>query len=120
MRDHLKPTPRSRSFGRISAVDDLATKRCRTGFDAVRSFCFRASCTDAATKAFKPPDNTIPDFLKDLEYDRYCALRFNLEKALWHGEKLPFEERFFLDELSLLTNDDVLKVPADHNGRLSQ
>lgn len=33
--------------------------------------------------------------MKDLDYDRYRAIRFIPERALWRGEKLPFEVQFF-------------------------
>ena len=50
---------------------------------------------DAATKPFKAPDSKLPDNLKNLDYDHYRAIRFLPERALWHGEKLPFEAQFF-------------------------
>jgi glucans biosynthesis protein len=55
----------------------------------------RQMAREAPAKAFKPPDNKLPDSLKDLDYEKYRELRFNPEKALWHGENLPFEVPFF-------------------------
>lgn len=55
----------------------------------------RQLARDVASKAFKSPDNKLPDTLKNLDYDKYRALRFIPENALWHGEKLPFEVQFF-------------------------
>jgi glucans biosynthesis protein len=48
-----------------------------------------------AGKDFVSPDSKLPDSLKDLDYDRYRAIRFLPEHALWHDEKLPFEVQFF-------------------------
>jgi periplasmic glucans biosynthesis protein len=50
---------------------------------------------DAANKPYKAPDTKLPDNLKDLDYDHYRQIRFLPERALWHGEKLPFEVQFF-------------------------
>jgi glucans biosynthesis protein len=50
---------------------------------------------DLASKPFKAPDNRLPDNLKDLDYDHYREIRFSPERALWRGEKLPFEAQFF-------------------------
>ncbi len=55
----------------------------------------RQMARDLASKAFKAPDNKLPDNLKGLDYDRYRAIRFSPEGSLWHGEKLPFEVQFF-------------------------
>src|SRR5258707_15644211 len=51
----------------------------------------RHAARDLAAKPFKAPDNKLPDNLKDLDYDRYRAIRFLPDRALWRGEKLPFE-----------------------------
>ena len=48
-----------------------------------------------ASKPFKAPDSKLPDNLKNLDYDRYRAIRFLPEQALWRGDKLPFEAQFF-------------------------
>ncbi|MFK4726204.1 glucans biosynthesis protein [Bradyrhizobium niftali] len=48
-----------------------------------------------ATKPFEPPDEKLPDALKNLNYDQYRSIRFAPEKALWRDEKLPFEVQFF-------------------------
>jgi len=50
---------------------------------------------DAAGKPFKAPDGKLPDHLNDLDYDHYRAIRFLPDRALWRGEKLPFEVQFF-------------------------
>jgi len=48
-----------------------------------------------AAKPFEPPDEKLPDPLKDLNYDQYRSIRFLPERALWRGEKLPFQAQFF-------------------------
>src|SRR6266404_3432393 len=48
-----------------------------------------------ASKPFEPPDEKLPDAMKDLNYDQYRSIRFLPEHALWRGEKLPFEAQFF-------------------------
>src|SRR3954471_2603209 len=55
----------------------------------------RQIAREAAAKPFKAPESKLPDNLKDLDYDRYRAIRFLPDRALWHGEKLPFEVQFF-------------------------
>jgi periplasmic glucans biosynthesis protein len=55
----------------------------------------RQMARDAASKPFKAADTKLPDALKDLDYDHYRAIRFLPERALWRGEKLPFEVQFF-------------------------
>jgi glucans biosynthesis protein len=55
----------------------------------------RQMARDAAGKPFKAPDGKLPDHLNDLDYDHYRAIRFLPDRALWRGEKLPFEVQFF-------------------------
>ena len=55
----------------------------------------RQLARDAAGKAYKAPDTKLPDSLKDLDYDHYRQIRFVSDRALWRGEKMPFEVQFF-------------------------
>ncbi len=55
----------------------------------------RQLARDAAGKAYKAPDTKLPDELKNLDYDHYRQIRFQPERALWRGEKLPFQVQFF-------------------------
>jgi glucans biosynthesis protein len=48
-----------------------------------------------ASKPFEPPDEKLPDALKNLNYDQYRSIRFLPEHALWRSEKLPFQAQFF-------------------------
>src|SRR5215210_3179773 len=55
----------------------------------------RQLARDAAGKPYKAPDSKLPDNLKNIDYDHYRQIRFLPERALWRGEKLPFEVQFF-------------------------
>jgi glucans biosynthesis protein len=48
-----------------------------------------------AGKAYEAPDEKLPNALKDMNYDQYRSIRFLPERALWRGQKLPFEAQFF-------------------------
>ena len=47
-----------------------------------------------ATQPFQTQNNTLPDFLKHLDYDQYRDIRFRAEKSLWRDQALPFEIQF--------------------------
>jgi glucans biosynthesis protein len=70
----------------------------------------RQMARDLAGKSFKAPDNKLPDNLKDLDYDRYRAIRFLPERALWRGEKLPFEAQFFHRGFFYTNRVDIYEV----------
>lgn len=70
----------------------------------------RQMARDLAGKSFKAPDNKLPDNLKDLDYDRYRAIRFLPERALWRGEKLPFEAQFFHRGFFYTNRVDIFEV----------
>jgi periplasmic glucans biosynthesis protein len=48
-----------------------------------------------AAKSFEPPDEKLPDALKNLNYDQFRSIRFLPDHALWRDEKLPFQAQFF-------------------------
>jgi glucans biosynthesis protein len=50
---------------------------------------------ELASKAYKTPSDKLPENLSNLDYDSYRAIRFLPDRALWRGEKLPFEAQFF-------------------------
>jgi glucans biosynthesis protein len=77
----------------------------------------RQLARDAASKSFKAPDTNLPDALKKLDYDRYRAIRFLPERALWRGEKLPFEVQFFHRGFFYAPRVDVYEVA---NGQASK
>jgi len=47
-----------------------------------------------ATQPFKAPDNDLPKFFRELNYDQYRDIRFQADKSLWRAEALPFEVQF--------------------------
>jgi len=51
----------------------------------------RELARNLASKPFAPPEEKVPDALKDLTYDQYRSIRFLPERAAWRSEKLPFE-----------------------------
>ena len=70
----------------------------------------RQMARDAAGKPYKAPDTKLPDNLKDLDYDHYRAIRFLPERALWRGEKLPFEVQFFHRGFFYANRVDIYEV----------
>lgn len=58
------------------------------GFDAQM---VRQMAKELAAKPFKPGDQSLPAILDKLSYDDYRNIRFNTDRALWRGQKLPFE-----------------------------
>lgn len=48
-----------------------------------------------AQQPYKPPDTTLPDALKSLDYEAYRAIRFDPGHALWRGENRKFTAEFF-------------------------
>ena len=45
--------------------------------------------------AYQAPDATLPDALKNLEYQDYRSIRFDPGHALWRGQGLRFTAEFF-------------------------
>lgn len=49
-----------------------------------------------AQSAYKAPDTSLPDGLKDIDYSAYRAIRFDPNQALWRGtEGVKFTAEFF-------------------------
>ncbi|WP_373568247.1 glucan biosynthesis protein G [Bradyrhizobium cajani] len=63
-----------------------------------------------AAKSFVPPDEKLPDALKNLNYDQYRSIRFAPERALWRDEKLPFEVQFFHRGFFYKNRVDIFQV----------
>ncbi|HEX5325913.1 MAG TPA: glucan biosynthesis protein G [Acetobacteraceae bacterium] len=61
-------------------------------FDAGR---VRTMARELAAQPYKAPDTSLPDTLKDLDYQAYRAIRFNPAHALWRGAGLNFTVEFF-------------------------
>jgi len=65
---------------------------------------------ELAQKPYKPPDNKLPDQLKDLSYDRYRMIRFQPDHALWRGDGLPFQLQFFHRGFYYMNRVDIFEV----------
>jgi glucans biosynthesis protein len=50
---------------------------------------------DLAQHAWQAPDASLPDELKNLDYQQYRSIRFDPGHALWRGQKLRFTAEFF-------------------------
>lgn len=72
-----------------------------------------------ATKPFERPTTQLPKTLTDLNYDQYQQIKYKPEKALWRGNKLPFEIQFYhpglyfnqIVKMNLITAGGVRKIP---------
>ena len=79
----------------------------------------RQIARDVAGKPFKAPDTKLPDSLKNLDYDHYRAIRFLPERALWRGEKLPFEVQFFHRGFYYAPRVDIYEVANGQATRIA-
>ena len=70
----------------------------------------RRLAQELAQKTFQPPDNSLPDQLKDLDYDKYRKIRFVPEKALWRGDPLPFQIQLFHRGFFFSNRVDIFEV----------
>lgn len=70
----------------------------------------RALARELAAKPYKPPDNKLPDALKDLTYDRYRMIRYQPDQALWRNEGLPFQLQFFHRGFYYANRVDIFEV----------
>lgn len=80
------------TFGQSANAAPAAPKVQGQPFDAT---VVRAMARALAQKPFKAPDKSMPDSLKNINYDQYRSIRYKPDKALWRGEGLPFEVQFF-------------------------
>jgi glucans biosynthesis protein len=70
----------------------------------------RALARELAQKPYKPPENKLPDVLKDLTYDRYRMIRFRPDQAMWRNEGLPFQLQFFHRGFYYSNRVDIFEV----------
>ncbi len=85
--------PSDRLLRRLAAallLSALASSAAGFGFDDVG-----ARASSLAARPYKAPAINLPAQLRELDYDAYRDIRFRPEKALWRGERLPFELMFF-------------------------
>jgi periplasmic glucans biosynthesis protein len=63
-----------------------------------RSGLFERLLADARASGgqkFEPPENALPDFLRNLSYDDYMRIRFKTERSLWRNSESRFQVQFF-------------------------
>jgi glucans biosynthesis protein len=72
-----------------ATADDSAKAPAETLLDMMAS---RAQ--SLAQQSYQPPPKNLPDVLKNLTYDRYRAINFREDAALWRGAA-RFEVQFF-------------------------
>src|SRR5436190_5566501 len=70
----------------------------------------RAWARELAQKPYKPPDDKLPDVLKDLTYDRYRMIRFKPDQAYWRSDGLPFQLQFFHRGFYYANRVDIFEV----------
>lgn len=57
---------------------------------------FENRARELAQQPYKAPDREVlPGWMKALNYDQYCNIRFRGEQSLWAQENLPFRSQFF-------------------------
>jgi glucans biosynthesis protein len=70
----------------------------------------RQIAQEAAKGAYRAPDHELPKSLQNLDYDRYRAIRFLPDHALWRTENLPFQIQFFHRGFLYLNKVDIFEV----------
>jgi glucans biosynthesis protein len=78
--------------GALAAAPAAAPPAQNAPFDPAM---VRQIARELAQKPYQTPDTTLPDNLKNLDYDKYRKIRFVQDKALWRGEGLPFQIQLF-------------------------
>ena len=80
-----------------------------------------AYARDLTKSPYQPPDTTLPAPFQDLDYEKYVAIRFRPERAIWSAEQRgfvvePLHRGFiYAAQVDLFTIEDgrVLLVPYD-------
>ena len=67
-----------------------------------------------AQQAYKPPDESLPDTLQNLDYQAYRSIRFDPGHALWRGQGTKFTAEFFHRGFLYKQRVDIFEVA---NGR---
>ncbi len=83
---------RSAALPIVAAVGRRAHADETSSFDAST---VRNMAREIAQKPYQAPDATLPDTLKNLDYQQYRSIRFDPAHALWKGEGTRFTAEFF-------------------------
>ena len=78
----------------------------------------RQIARDIASKPYVPPDTTLPESFRGLDYDRYRTIRFLPERALWREENLPFQVQFFHRGFLYLNKVDIFEIAGNRIARI--
>jgi periplasmic glucans biosynthesis protein len=76
----------------VAAFGGAALGEESTSFDGAT---VRNLAREAAKRPWQAPDTSLPDELKNLDYQDYRAIRFDPGHALWRGQGLRFTAEFF-------------------------
>ncbi|WP_082190261.1 glucan biosynthesis protein G [Frateuria defendens] len=74
----------------ILAASTGAQAASPLGFDAVA-----AKAQALAKSSYHSPNVSLPGALADLKFEQYAQIQYKEDRALWHGERLPYELTFF-------------------------
>jgi len=69
---------------------------------------------ELAAESYAPDRPPLPDFLANLDYDRYRDIRFNPDETLWLRDGLPFQLQLFSRGF---LHQDRVKVNVIEDGR---
>ncbi|KJS28914.1 MAG: glucan biosynthesis protein D [Desulfatitalea sp. BRH_c12] len=86
--------------GRLQATQDQAVPRSFSKDRLIHE------AESLSRKPYAPARNSIPEWIKQIDYDAYQAIAFNPEHTLWSDLNLPFRARFF--HLGLYFHDPVM------------
>ncbi|WKB55061.1 glucan biosynthesis protein G [Eleftheria terrae] len=78
------------ALGLLLGAAGAATAKASFDFEQLS-----AQARRLAAAPHRPAASTLPAELQALDYDQYRDIRFRPERALWRGDKLPFELMFF-------------------------
>ena len=62
---------------------------------------------------YRPPADTIPQSYKDLNYDKYRAIRFKKDLAIWRHDQLGFTAELFSTGFDAANRAAVAAVERD-------
>lgn len=79
-------------LGVSAAIVSAAEPETRRGFDFDEVV---KTAREAASRPYVEPEQKIPEFLLDIDYDQWRDIRFQPEHSLWRKENLSFEVQFF-------------------------
>jgi len=100
---------------RLAHAADAPAAPAPGSFDAS---AVRRLAQQMARQAFQPQDAKLPAALAKLPYDKFRGIRFLPERALWHGQKLPFEAQFFPRGFLYEARVDIFEVAAGQATRV--